>query len=131
MTKEVEILLASVPADPKERVEKNILELRSYLAEHNMFFAKVQSIISTCLLKLNRIVCVRRNELIYSMGDERASFYLILCGNIKLYSSFMKVKKNLKVCFAGETIGEELVFGTGTKKLAQESARSCTKCYLV
>lgn len=67
-----------------------------------MFFAKLNNMIATCLLKLNRIVWIERHQTLYKAGEERNCMYVILCGRIKLYNG----EKNLKkICTGGETLG--------------------------
>jgi hypothetical protein len=44
------------------------------------------------------------------MGDERHSFLIILCGKIKIYNRELVYKKIYKICYPGETVGEELIF---------------------
>lgn len=52
-----------------------------------MFFAKIESILTICLLKLNKLVWVDKREQIYRMGEEKHAFYIILCGRVKLYNT--------------------------------------------
>jgi hypothetical protein len=49
-----------------------------------MFFGKLQNILTTCLLKLNRFIWFHKNEQIYKIGEEKQSFFIILCGKIKI-----------------------------------------------
>lgn len=81
------------------------MHLKNYLIENNMFFAKIDEVLVTCLLKLNRVIYVRKNEVVYNMGEEKKAIYLILSGRVKLYSSDLKIKKVYKVCGGGESIG--------------------------
>ena len=70
-----------------------------------MFFGKIDEVLVTCLLKLNRVIYVRKNEVVYNMGQEKKAIYIILSGRVKLKSSDLGIKKVYKVCGSGESIG--------------------------
>lgn len=63
----MEILLG-VPLDPKDRNVENTQELKRFLRDNNMFMAKIHEEIVSCLLVVNRLIWVQKEELIYKSG---------------------------------------------------------------
>lgn len=52
----------------------------------------------------------------------------MLCGRLKIYDN----EKNLKkICSAGESLGEELLFSQKVHKSMKESAKAISRCFLV
>jgi hypothetical protein len=72
--------------EPKERTEDNIAELKAYLSTNNIFFSKVNSLVGTCLLKLNRLLWFEQGEEVLRQGEGSPAFYVILCGKLMLYT---------------------------------------------
>ena len=96
-----------------------------------MFFAKINPILTTCFIKLNRLIVLEKHYPLYRIDEEKDAFYIILYGKMKIYNNENYYQKLKKICKAGETLGEELVFSEGPKRKVVENAKSITKVYLV
>lgn len=52
-----------------------------------MFFMKINHLLTDCFLKLNKLVVIDKGKVIYRCKKPHNSFYIILMGKVKLYSS--------------------------------------------
>lgn len=58
-----------MPVDTKDRTEESIQELKAFLVDSNIFFAKIHDVIATCILKLNRLMWLEKHQLLYRKGE--------------------------------------------------------------
>ena len=58
-----------VPTNPKQRSDESLKPLLANLTENNMFFAKINYVISTCFLKLNPFVVLEKGTFLYKIGE--------------------------------------------------------------
>ena len=120
-----------VPRRPSDRTDENIDPLIRYLVDNNMFFAKINPTLINCFLKLNRFLTPEKNQILYRNGDEKDAIYIVLIGKIKLTNNSISTNKFKKICYAGETIGEELLFCKSIKKTVLETAKALSKTVLI
>ena len=69
---------------------------------------------------------MRENELLYKAGQETNFFYIVLLGRVKLVNGPLK-----KLCQAGETVLEEVVYTNSDVKVACERAKAVGVCVVL
>ena len=113
-----------------ERTEESIDQLKNYLMENHPFFLKVHPLIIQCILKLSNFYEVKKNTLIYKAGTYDRSFYIIICGRVKIMNNRPLNFKFFKVCKVGDIFGEEGIF-EGKKTKRKESAVAVKDCMII
>ena len=117
--------ILSIPKSMKMRNESNLLDAVKSLELFNPFANRNHRIVNVCLLKMGKPIIVN-SSLLYKIGEQLNCFYIILMGKVKLVNGALK-----KVCQAGETVLEEVIFSDKQKKIALQRAKTIGKTILL
>lgn len=110
-------LIGKIPHQIKLRTEPILSNLLHHLQLFNPFFNRTHPVVGLCLLKVGNILH-KRNSVIYRLGEDSSSFFIILSGRVRLTNGPLK-----RICRTGETVLEETLFEGRLHRIALEKGK--------
>lgn len=113
---------------PAERTRDKLQALFEYLQGKNPLFGKIDSSLAICLLKIGAYSVRAPGELVFKRKDNKRSFFILLEGVVSLFNELLDFKK---LCFTGDSLGEEMLFNDGDDMSYLESSKVITRAFLL